>query len=575
MRTLLIKRLGVAVAALSCLADPLRAAQNKAPVANNDSYSANVNTTLTVAAPGVLANDTDQNADSLTAVLGGNVSHGSLQLFSNGSFSYTPASNFAGTDTFAYKANDGAADSGVASVTISVVVPGNHPPVANNDTFTINENVPLEVGAPGVLTNDTDADGDPLTAVLVSNVSHGSLSLGIFGGLIYSPGVNFSGTDTFTYKANDGKSDSGIATVTINVIVPPPQPPVAFDSNLPIRANSSVPLSVYFAASDANEDPLTFRVIQFPSHGTLTGTAPDMTYTPNLNFIGDDSLAFVANDGQSDSNIGTIHLRVLPVLSINNVSALEGGLGSRTVTFTVTLDPPSLDIVTVNWKTADGTALAPGDYVAGSGTLTFSPGAQHLTLSVSIVSDLRLEPDETFSVRLLTPVNALLSGSAAIGTCTILNDDSIVGVIEGIPAEALVAVGERFIYGIKWTHPQRWRLLDTVDIRITDDDGDVLYVRFDEPSNTYSLLEPANQRFMRPALPGSRTLFETPAVTMDVKEISVVGTGPQGPSVTLNLALRFKPKAAGRVLRVEAFATDDFGNQQGFDQAGTIGVLGK
>jgi hypothetical protein len=498
-----------------------------------------------------------------------------LQLFSNGSFSYTPASNFAGTDTFAYKANDGAADSGVASVTISVVVPGNHPPVANNDTFTINENVPLEVGAPGVLTNDTDADGDPLTAVLVSNVSHGSLSLGIFGGLIYSPGVNFSGTDTFTYKANDGKSDSGIATVTINVIVPPPQPPVAFDSNLPIRANSSVPLSVYFAASDANEDPLTFRVIQFPSHGTLTGTAPDMTYTPNLNFIGDDSLAFVANDGQSDSNIGTIHLRVLPVLSINNVSALEGGLGSRTVTFTVTLDPPSLDIVTVNWKTADGTALAPGDYVAGSGTLTFSPGAQHLTLSVSIVSDLRLEPDETFSVRLLTPVNALLSGSAAIGTCTILNDDSIVGVIEGIPAEALVAVGERFIYGIKWTHPQRWRLLDTVDIRITDDDGDVLYVRFDEPSNTYSLLEPANQRFMRPALPGSRTLFETPAVTMDVKESSVVGTGPQGPSVTLNLALRFKPKAAGRVLRVEAFATDDFGNQQGFDQAGTIGVLGK
>jgi hypothetical protein len=76
MRTLLIKRLGVAVAALSCLADPLRAAQNKAPVANNDSYSANVNTTLTVAAPGVLANDTDQNGDSLTAVLVGNVSHG-------------------------------------------------------------------------------------------------------------------------------------------------------------------------------------------------------------------------------------------------------------------------------------------------------------------------------------------------------------------------------------------------------------------------------------------------------------------------------------------------------------------
>jgi hypothetical protein len=55
----------------------------------------------------------------------------------------------------------------------------------------------------------------------------------------------------------------------------------------------------------------------------------------------------------------------------------------------------------------------------------------------------------------------------------------------------------------------------------------------------------------------------------------VIGSGPTGPSVTLNLALSFKPRAAGRVFRVEAFATDDFGNQQGFDEAGAIGVLAR
>ena len=161
-----------------------------------------------------------------------------------------------------------------------------------------------------------------------------------------------------------------------------------------------------------------------------------------------------------------------------------------------------------------------------------------------------------------------------VGICTILNDEVMtIGVTEGIPPEAIVKVGERFTYGVKWTHPVRWRLLDTVDIRITDDEGDVLYVRFDEPSNTYSLFNPANQRFMRPALPGSRTLFETPAATMDLQDSNVVGTGPDGPSVTLKLGLRFKAKAAGRVFRVEAFATDDDGNQQGFDEAGIIAVL--
>src|SRR5438876_2333027 len=340
MKTLLRNRLAVGVAALNCLAFPLLAAQNKAPVANNDNYSVNTNTTLTVAAPGVLANDTDQNGDPLMAVLAGNVSHGTLQLSPDGSFKYTPASNFSGTDSFVYKANDGQADSGLASVTISVVVPGNHAPVANDDTFSINKNDPLELAATGVLENDTDADGDTLTAVLVSTVSHGNLSLGLFGGFIYSPNLNFSGTDIFTYKANDGKADSAIATATINVIIPAQQAPVAFDNSISVRANSSTALSAYFAANDINEDPLTFRLIRLPSHGTLSGTAPNVTYTPNLNFVGDDSLTFVANDGQADSNVAAIHLRVVPTLSINNLSVMEGGFGCHAVAFTVILDPP-------------------------------------------------------------------------------------------------------------------------------------------------------------------------------------------------------------------------------------------
>ena len=93
---------------------------NHAPVAVDDPGYKTKNTALTVAAPGVLANDTDADADSLTAVLVTNVTKGTLVLSSNGSFTYTPTTNFTGKLTFTYKAFDGTSYSNVATVTIEV-----------------------------------------------------------------------------------------------------------------------------------------------------------------------------------------------------------------------------------------------------------------------------------------------------------------------------------------------------------------------------------------------------------------------------------------------------------------------
>src|SRR5206468_4120663 len=121
-------------------------------------------------------------------------------------------------------------------------------------------------------------------------------------------------------------------------------------------------------------------------------------YTPDLNFSGDDSFAFVANDGKMDSNPTTIHLHVSHAVSINNVSVLEGNQAGNPATFTVTLSAPSTQIVTVNWATQDGTATAPSDYKAASGTLTFSPGITNQTISVSLVGDFSVETDEFFRV---------------------------------------------------------------------------------------------------------------------------------------------------------------------------------
>src|SRR5205814_353545 len=132
------------------------------------------------------------------------------------SFSYTPAANYHGTDSFTYKANDGQADSGIATVNIAITAV-NDAPVAVNDSYTTAEDTTLNVAAAGVLANDSDVDGDSLSAVLVSQPTHGSLTLNSNGSFRYAPAANYHGTDSFTYKANDGQADWSIDAVNIAI----------------------------------------------------------------------------------------------------------------------------------------------------------------------------------------------------------------------------------------------------------------------------------------------------------------------------------------------------------------------
>src|SRR5439155_1222804 len=186
-------------------------AVNDAPVAVNDPYTTNEDTPLTVVAPGVLGNDTDVDGDALTAVLVGGPSRGALTLNADGGFTYTPTANFNGSDSFSYKANDGVAQSNVATVTLTINAV-NDAPVALNDAYATNEDTSLTVSAPGVLGNDTDVAGDALSALLVTSPSHGALVLNANGSVTYTPAANFNGSDGFTYRASDGLAESNIAT---------------------------------------------------------------------------------------------------------------------------------------------------------------------------------------------------------------------------------------------------------------------------------------------------------------------------------------------------------------------------
>ncbi len=181
-----------------------------------ESYSIGHGKTLSVASPGVLANDWDFEHQALSAVLVTGPAHGSLTLNANGSFAYTPTNGFVGADSFVYRASDGVNQSSNVTVPIQVT---NFAPWAVNDYFMVSHDRTLvRTAANGILTNDVDVEDDPLTITLLSGPASGTLSLGPDGAFTFTPAAGMTGNVSFVYKISDGFNWSQNATGTISVV---------------------------------------------------------------------------------------------------------------------------------------------------------------------------------------------------------------------------------------------------------------------------------------------------------------------------------------------------------------------
>ncbi|HZN81648.1 MAG TPA: Ig-like domain-containing protein [Mycobacterium sp.] len=295
--------------------------RNTAPVATADRYTTTKGTPLTVTVPGVLANDTDAEANALTAQLAGKPANGTVTLRTDGSFTYSPNANFIGTDTFSYKASDGTTTSKPTKVTITVTGAVNRPPVAGNDSYSTNEDTPLTVATPGVLANDSDPDGNPITAQVVSNPSHGTLTLNSNGSFTYNPAANYNGPDSFTYRTNDGATNSNTATVslTINSVNDAPTLTLPPAGTLTPDANGGVEFSV--GGTDPEGSPITFSANT--TQGSITQVTPtSFRYTPG------DYAHLLAADGYSGPHTATI-----------TVTATDSAGGTTTSAFTVPVTP--------------------------------------------------------------------------------------------------------------------------------------------------------------------------------------------------------------------------------------------
>jgi VCBS repeat-containing protein len=188
----------------------------------------------------------------------------------------------------------------------------NTPPTAADDAYFTEEDTFLVVAAPGVLTNDLDAEPNALTAVLVNDVSHGTLALNPNGGFTYQPDSNYFGLDSFTYRAHDGLTSSAPATVTITVTAVN-DPPVAVNDNALLLRNTSVVIDVL--ANDYDVDGDALQIVSFTqgNHGGVTATEHGtLIYTPPFDFTGNDSFTYTISDGQGGTNSATVNLTVVP-----------------------------------------------------------------------------------------------------------------------------------------------------------------------------------------------------------------------------------------------------------------------
>ncbi|HYI09018.1 MAG TPA: Ig-like domain-containing protein, partial [Thermoanaerobaculia bacterium] len=232
-----------------------------APFANDDNYQREEGQGLSVPAPGVLANDGDPAGNPLTAQPVSSPSHGNVTLNPDGSFTYTP-DNPASTqsDAFEYRASNGTKTSNAARVRITVNTLNNTAPNAVDDNYNTPEDEQLNrPAATGVLANDTDANGDALTATLLVAPTNGAVVLAADGGFTYTPNANFFGSDTFTYTVDDG-TDTDTALVTITVTAENDAPTVEPDT-FPVVENSFAGTVVgTVSASDVEGDTLTFSI---------------------------------------------------------------------------------------------------------------------------------------------------------------------------------------------------------------------------------------------------------------------------------------------------------------------------
>ncbi len=291
---------------------------------------------------------------------------------------YTPFANFNGTDSFSFRVIEAGGHCSEAATVSLTVTPVNDPPSALSQTTTVNVDSPITLFLTG-----SDADGDNLTFTLATGPSNGSLSpltqlSANSAQVTYTPNLNFGGPDSFSFRVTDPTGLTSVAAFTLNV-----GPPVADPQFLATLEDTA--LSLTLTGSDPNGHSLSFAIVSPPFAGGLSGTAPNLTYTPAGNFFGGDSFGFRVTDSSGlTSGTAFVSISVTPVndLPVANAGADQVVAGTSLAGNQVMLDGSAssdadFNVLTFRWT---------GPFPEGGGTVTGVRPTVTLPLGVSNIS---------------------------------------------------------------------------------------------------------------------------------------------------------------------------------------------
>ncbi|MGY8794175.1 MAG: Ig-like domain-containing protein, partial [Woeseiales bacterium] len=342
------------------------APQNDAPVADDNAVATNEDTPVAVTMTG-----SDVEGDGLTFSVVSTSANGSLSG-APPNLIYTPDLNFNGGDSFTYRANDGTVDSNLATFSITVNTQNDAPTATQISNQSASEGVLFSFN---VTSNFDDVDGDALTYTsigLPTSLELIGFNSGVIDGTPTQAEAEFnSGVYNVTVTARDPSNATAQSSFTLTIGAVN-DAPVANNQN--VSTNEDTTLPIVLDATDGDGDALTYSIISNPTNGLLSGTAPSVAYTPNLNFNGTDSFSFAANDGTVSSTPAIISITVdpandLPILvaPIGDQQAVEAASFSLSVagnftdpdneglTYSAVGLPASLDPINPGTGVIDGT----------------------------------------------------------------------------------------------------------------------------------------------------------------------------------------------------------------------------
>ncbi|MDD5016736.1 MAG: Ig-like domain-containing protein, partial [Eubacteriales bacterium] len=482
---------------------------NDAPV-----ISAPENTTPedTPVSGSVSAADIDTDTGSLTFTKASNPAHGSVTVNADGTYTYTPSEDWNGTDSFDVTVDDGEAASNQDTGTVVITVtPVNDAPDAADDTAATAEDTAVTID---VLDNDSDIDQDsnynaePDTTALTISISESALLDPVHGGIavvegqiVYTPDLNYNGSDTFGYNAYDGQTQS-TATVTVTITAVN-DAPAANDLSRTINEDTECTIAWAGIASDVDGDNLTITIEDGDgaSNGTAIVDGTNIKYTPAANWYGVDSFTYTATDGEyTDTGVITV-----TVLSVNDAPAFvtmpdtmslteDGDDGSGT--FSVTdIETPAGDLVVTVYSSTNSTLVGTGDVTLtsnGDGTwsVTVDPNDNRngsATIKLRVTDGNGGHTDSTFVVTVAAVNDAPANGDDTATTdedtyvdIDVLDNDDVDSDIEGDTLSitafdatstyggtvATVTVNDRT--GLRYTPAENWYGTDTFTYTVMD-----------------------------------------------------------------------------------------------------------